>query len=96
MTARSPLAFGRRLAAVGLILAVAPLAAGCQPGSIPPPAFFTPSPCPSGWHRDGDGCLINGTLRPGRQLPLPVISGTPVPQPGASPAGMLDARPGPR
>ena len=87
----------KALAALGLILAVAPLAAGCQrPGSIPPPAFFSPSPspspCPSGWHRDGDGCLITGTLGAGQDLPLPVISGTPVQWPGKTPAGSLAVR----
>lgn len=86
---------GKALAALGLILAVSPLLAGCHASQAgqPVPASFGPSPCPPGWHEASDGgCLITGTLSPGQDLPLPVISGTPVPWPGDTPAGSLAVR----
>lgn len=98
------------IAAIGLILAVSPVLAGCQgsQGGRPVPATFGPSPfgpsqCPPGWHETSDGgCLITGTLKPGQQLPLPVISGTrlpmPVqlPSPDGTPGATLAASRGPR
>jgi hypothetical protein len=74
----------RRLAAItALAVALTLGAAACGPGrSAPPPASFTPSPCPPGWHREHDGdCLIAGTLAPGQPLPLPAPGGTPLPVP---------------
>ena len=96
----------KTIAAVILALAAAPVVAGCHPGvdgtpaGCPSPAFqsgsacvFTPAPtCPPGWHPNGPGCLVTGTLQPGQNLPLPTMRVTPVPWPGKAPAGSLAVR----
>jgi hypothetical protein len=40
------------LAVAALLLAAAPVAAGCQPDPGPPPPAFTPASCQPGWHPD--------------------------------------------
>lgn len=75
---------GKALAATALILAAAPVVAGCQPaggGTLPCPApayqsgaacVFTPAPsCPPGWHQVKGLCVDGANSIPVIFFPTP-------------------------
>lgn len=67
---------------VGILLAAAPLATGCQQNVTAPtvPPIFSPSPCPSGWQYGTNpsdprdvSCQAIGILQPSATLRHPTV-----------------------